>query len=87
MTSIFTEALSTVDGSVTGILELTYDPDRFKQYARETLKAKGYNKEDASNEVIWHATSKVTTEGAISGFLSSISLGAWGLASLPGDIV
>jgi hypothetical protein len=87
MTSIFGEALSVVDSSVKGILELAYDPYRFKQYARKALKAKGYNKEAASNEVIWHATSKVTTEGAISGFLSSISLGAYGLASLPGDIV
>lgn len=37
MTSIFDEALSTVDSSVRGVLELAYDPDRFKQYARETL--------------------------------------------------
>ena len=52
---------------VNNVLGVAYNSGRFQKYAQETLKAKQGKCEDAANEVIWHAASKMTAQGAVAG--------------------
>lgn len=71
-------------GFLAKILGTAYDSSRFKNYARDIKREKGWN-EDAANEMVWQAASKMTAQGVVAGLpggLLEFATGAADIASL-----
>lgn len=71
-------------GFLAKILGTAYDSTRFKNYARDLKSDKGWD-EDAANEMIWQAASKMTAQGVVAGLpggLLEFATGAADIASL-----
>lgn len=72
-------------GFLANILGSAYDSGRFKQYAYDVMNAKKSEKENAANEVIWQAASKMTVQGGglgIFGGLTALGASATDITSL-----
>jgi hypothetical protein len=84
--SVWNEAYSEVgdSGFMAKVLGTAYDSTRFKKYARDIKRDNAWN-ENAANEMIWQAATKMTAQGVVAGLpggLLELATGTADIASL-----